>query len=89
MEHLIPKGQSASKTVKTPTLPAKSSKKRVLLLLTELLQMVGAVRLWPGSDGHQWTGIPSKRLAENLMPKIDLLGVHALFQNVKVSLEQR
>lgn len=51
--------------------------------------MVRATGLRHGCDGHQWTRIPSQRLAENLLAEVDLLGVHTFFQDVKVSLEQR
>lgn len=58
-------------------------------LLTEPLQVVSTTGLRHGRDGHQWTRIPSQRLAETILAEVDLLGVHAFFQDVKVSLEQR
>lgn len=50
--------------------------------------MVSAVRLGHGRDGHQRTGIPSQRLAENLLPEVNLFGVDTFFQDIKVSLEE-
>lgn len=66
-----------------------SSKKGTLVLLTELLQMVGTVRLGHGCDGHQGTWILSEGLAQGLLPEVDLLGVYTSFQGVKVSLDKR
>lgn len=51
--------------------------------------MLGAVRFRKGSDSHQWTWIPSQRLAETVLPEVDLPGINASLQNFKVSLEQK
>lgn len=88
MKLLISTGQGASKAVRTPY-NHHIFKEGCHFLLTELLQVVSAIRLRRGRDSHQWTRIPSQCLAENILAEVDLLGVHAFFQNVKVSLEQR
>lgn len=51
--------------------------------------MLGTVRFRKGSDRHQWTWIPSQRLAENIMPEVDFPAIDASFQNFKMSLEQK
>lgn len=51
--------------------------------------MLGTVRFRKGSDSHQRTWIPSQRLAETSLPEVDLPGINASLQNLKVSLEQK
>lgn len=62
--------------------------KRVIFLLTELFQMLGAVRFGKSSDSHQWTWIPSQSLTETILLEVDLPGINASLQNLKVSLER-
>lgn len=57
--------------------------------LTELLQVGWAGGRGHGRDGHQRAGVASQRPTESLSPEVHRLGVHALFQEVQVGLEQK
>lgn len=59
------------------------------VVLTQLIQVGPGGPLRHGRDGHQGTHVSPQRPAEHPPPEVNLPGVHALLQEVKVSLGER